>query len=343
MQIVHYRPPSDKGKGGLNAAIDSLLSELDRSGCSVTTVQEPGTAPDCKADLHHFHGLWIPWHSQIAKQLHAAQIPYMVSPHGMLEPWAWRHKLWKKLPYFLLREHRYLAQAKYLIATAPPEAANLQQRFPQQCIKTIPLGLTDTKQPSYAQARSALGIDDSKSTLLYFSRLHEKKGADLLLKAVAQMNIKSFCRLIIVGDGEPYYVSRLHDFAEANSHRLPEITWVGPVWDEKKWLYLQAADLFCLPTHSENFGLAVLEALQVGTRILTTHGTPWPQLITDQSAAFFVKPEIEAIQQGIMKFLRNRSWTEEQRRQLATWTHDKFSWPRIIDDYQQVCRAAMSR
>ncbi len=341
MNIAFYRPDGSKGTGGLDAAIDSLSLHLLEAGCQVTSIQSPVATPVQDADIHHFHGLWLPWHSQIANQLKTAGKPYLVSTHGMLEPWAWRHKLWKKLPYYVLREQRYLSNAAGLLATAPPEADNLKDRFPQQCIHTIPLGLTGTARPDYESARSNLGITGEISTLLYFSRLHVKKGADLLLKAIADMNLKKFCRLLVVGDGEPDYVNRLHEFAAEHASVLPEISWLGPKWGDEKWQYLQAADLFCLPTHSENFGLAVLEALQVGTRVMTTHGTPWPRLISDQQAAIFVDPEVQAIQQGLMRFIRNREWSTKQRQRLADWAHSSFAWQPIIAAYLDAYRKSL--
>jgi glycosyltransferase involved in cell wall biosynthesis len=95
--------------------------------------------------------------------------------------------------------------------------------------------------------------------------LHPKKGLDLLLRALAVTELPEMSRLVIVGGGDPYYVSKLRSLAASLADRLPKIDWVGEVWGAARWPYFQGANLFCLPTHSENFGLAVLEACQVGT------------------------------------------------------------------------------
>ena len=333
MKIAHYRPDPGKGVGGLDAAIDALVASLRDGGQRTVEVAAEPESPPEGADIHHFHGLWHPWHSRLANTLVSTGRRYVVSPHGMLEPWAWRHKLWKKLPYYLLLERRYLAQAHALVATAEPEAANLRERFPKSTVAAIPLGLTSDRGPDYARARAQLGIDDRLANLLYLSRLHEKKGLHLLLEALAGMNLRPFCRLLVVGDGPPDYVAQVRAFATAHAARLPEIRWPGAVWGARKWRYLEAADLFCLPSHSENFGLAALEALQVGTRILTTHATPWPSLLDDPAAGIFVEPDVESIQRGLMRFLRERDWSERQRAELAAWTHRRFDWTRLGGDY----------
>lgn len=156
------------------------------------------------------------------------------------------------------------------------------------------------------------------------------------------MRVRAFCRLVIVGDGDDGYRSILEDIAARHAATLPVTHWVGPVWGDARWPYFQAADLFCLPTHSENFGLAVLEALQVGTRVLTTRATPWPALLSSRpDAAFLCDPEVSSIQRALMGFLRTRAWSPDARQNLADWTHEHFDWERLAGRYAAVYQAAL--
>ena len=82
-------------------------------------------------------------------------------------------------------------------------------------------------------------------------------------------------RLVVIGGGDAGYVAEVRALARELEARLPRIDWLGEIWGDARWPYFQGADLFCLPSHSENFGLAVLEACQVGTGARTTHATPW--------------------------------------------------------------------
>jgi len=108
-------------------------------------------------------------------------------------------------------------------------------------------------------------------------------------------------RLEIVGPEEqPGYSARCRAFIQANASRLPRIEWRGPVWGEERWPYLQGADLFCLPSHSENFGLAVLEAVQVGTPALTTTETPWATALAGRG--YIGSPTVEGIKQALARY-----------------------------------------
>src|SRR4029434_11266956 len=113
---------------------------------------------------------------------------------------------------------------------------------------------------------------------------------DLLLDALATTELPPETRLVIVGGGEPAYVHSLRSAANSLATRLPRIDWIGEIWGDARWPYLQGADLFCLPSHSENFGLTLLEACQVGTPVLTTTATPWGEWLRSD-LVFIAEPK----------------------------------------------------
>jgi glycosyltransferase involved in cell wall biosynthesis len=346
--IIHFfEPPPSQTTGGLILAIQSLRSFLERSGLDVrnsTTVKELGESR--AGEVVHFHGLWQFNFLSISAHCRRQNVPYLVSPHGMLEPWAFKHKWWKKWPYFHLLEKRHLAGAQRLLATSEGEATNLQKFFPRSRCEVLPLGLaTASKWPDYSGARSALGWKDSELILLFLSRIHPKKGLHLLLAALAKVPpaLSQQVRLVIVGGGELSYLRKLQRFQKNNRSRLPRINWVGEVWSDEKWRYLQGADLFCLPSYSENFGLAILEALQVGTRVLTTNQTPWKAVLA-WDAGYLVDPAEEAIASALMEQLTKAPrWALEQRDSLAEKIHHQFSWdsvgPRYLRLYADIARS----
>jgi len=201
----------------------------------------------------------------------------------------------------------------------------LQKFVPRQRIETLPLGLTSSALPDYENARQRLGWKPEERVLLFLSRIHLKKGLDLLLRALSTISLPEHTRLIIVGDGEPAYVRSLRQFAEENAATLPPIEWKGAVWGDPRWPYFQGADLFCLPTHSENFGLAVLEACQVGTRALTTTETPWAGQLS-AGRGFIGKPTVESVRQLLADFFHQPPWEQEQRSALSNWAHANYDW-----------------
>ena len=328
MKVVFFTPAAEQRIGGLDAAIHGLRGALERRGIAVSD-ELPADARGCVA---HFHGLWQPRHARLARECRAREIPFVISPHGMLEPWAWRHKRWKKWPYFHLVEKRHLTRASAVLATAAQEAGRLRGMLPGQRIETLPLGLTGGAKPDYQRARGHLGWAEEERVLLFLSRIHVKKGLDLLLQALASMELSGPVRLVIVGAGEPGYVAQLQRFAEENARVLPRIDWVGPVWGEERWPYFQGADLFCLPTHSENFGLAVLEACQVGTPALTTIETPWAAELAG-GRGFICTPRMEDVRRELARFFAHDRRTPEARAALAEWAWTHFHWDALAERY----------
>ena len=333
MKLRFFEPPLDQKAGGLDAAIESLRSALESLGHEV---QINASAPvRGEADAVHFHGLWQRNFPSLATACRREGIPYVVSPHGMLEPWARRKKWWKKWPYFHLVEKRWIGGAAFVLATAEPEAARLRDIFPRSRIEALPLGLTADQRPDYTAARSRLGWNPDEMVLLFLSRIHEKKGLDMLLAALAglQGTVPPATRLVIVGpDEQAHYAAQCREFIAQNAACLPRTDWIGPVWGDERWPYFQGADLFCLPTHSENFGLAVLEACQVGTPALTTTGTPWAGSL-GSGRGFIARPDVADIRTQLSRFFSKPRITSEERAALSTWAWNNYDWATLAPRY----------
>jgi len=340
LRLAFFVPPPDQRVGGLDLAINTLREALQATGLTV----EIDPAHIDNFDIVHFHGLWQPRFISIAKDCRCSRKPYIVSPHGMLEPWAWRHRWWKKWPYFLLVERRFLEGAAAILATSQIEEEHLRHFRFKTPLATIPFGLASDFQENYAAARSELGWSDNEFVLLYLSRIHPKKGLHLLLSALASLRIdRSQYRLVIVGDGPRDYLSQLHRFADRHQNSLPRIDWLGPIWGDPKWKYLQAADLFCLPTQSENFGFAILESCQVGTPAFTTSETPWKAFLAAHELPV-ARPNFKSVRDMLHKFLRAGRIAPDRRRRLAQQTRTEFDWgnvsPRYLAFYARVAENA---
>jgi glycosyltransferase involved in cell wall biosynthesis len=334
VKTLHFHePPPAQRAGGLDAAISSLCSAISGTGTRVEMNPAPG-----EAACAHFHGLWQRNFPALARAYTARGIRYVVSPHGMLEPWAWRHRWWKKFPYWHLIEKRWTRRAACILATAESEAARLRRFFPHTRIETLPLGLTGEARPDYDAARAHFGWEKDAPVLLFLSRIHEKKGLDLLIGALADLHgqYPAGTRLVIVGPAEqPAYAARCRAFAQRHAARLPRIDWIGAVWGEERWRYFQGADLFCLPTHSENFGLAVLEALQVGTPALTTTETPWADVLHHRG--YICTPRLGDLKRALAEFFHQPS--KVPRATLSEWAWTNYHWNALAPRYAAVYSA----
>lgn len=329
MRIGFYIPSEQQRIGGLDLAIRSLQKALGRFGIDV--VIDP---PDLDGlDVVHFHGLWQRRFLSLARSCRNHSISYVVSPHGMLEPWAWRHKWWKKWPYFFLLERSFLNSARSLLATSDLEKTHLESYRLRPPVTAIPLGLAEEVGPGYSKGRSIVGWNDQEFVLLYLSRIHPKKGLHLLLESLTHLfPYPRPVRLIIIGDGEPRYVSALQKFVSEHRDRLPRTEFLGPKWGPEKWCYIQGADLFCLPTFSENFGLAILEACQTGTPVLTTSETPWKDFL-ERHGLRLARPTVDSITPLLAASFSNGRIDEAARSKLAAATREVFGWEMLSSKY----------
>ena len=223
----------------------------------------------------HSHGVWHPinhWLSRFAKQ---KKIPLIIQPRGMLEPWALAQKSWKKRLAMQLYQESDLASAAIFVATSDMEYQNLRQLGIMQPIAIIPNGVQLEITPT---ATTFALKPDRERVALFLSRIHPKKGLLELIEAWAICKPVGW-RLKIAGPDEGGYLDVVKK--AIIRHGLGAyVEYVGEVEGDAKSSLYQLADLFVLPTYSENFGLVVAEALAHGVPVITTKGAPWSDLTT---------------------------------------------------------------
>ena len=227
--------------------------------------------------LFHGQGLWqLPVH-QMALAARKRNLPYVISIRGMLEPWSLQQSKVKKKIAMQLFQYKDLKQAACLHATAVMEVESIRKLGFKNPIACIPNGINidDFPQKEYSVQ------SDSKRKLLFLSRIHPKKGIELLLEAWGSIDLELRKNWIIdiAGNGENEYLNQLNNLIKVKGLEN-QIKIVGPKFGEEKLALYQSADLFVLPTYSENFGIVIAEALSCGVPVITTKGTPWQELET---------------------------------------------------------------
>lgn len=226
----------------------------------------------------HNHGLWLPANHWASKAALSSRTPLVLQPHGMLEPWALEHRGLKKRIALALYQRRDLEAATVLVATSASEYQNFRTFGLRQPIALIPNGI------ALPSRLSAPGIKDDAHrtrTVLFLSRVHKVKGLTNLLQAWNEIKPAGW-RLKIAGPAEDAsLVEEIARQAKEAALAAP-IEYVGPLDGTEKEAAYQDADLFVLPSFSENFGVAVAESLSYGVPAITTRGTPWSDLETYQ-------------------------------------------------------------
>lgn len=227
-----------------------------------------------KSELFHIHGIWqIPVH-QMAKSARERKIPYVISIRGMLEPWSLTQSQIKKKLVMLLFQHKDLKKASCLHATGFMEVESIRKLGFTNPVAEIPNGININEFP---QKQYLTG--KSKKTILFLSRIHRKKGIEILISSweLLDDNIKESWNIKIAGNGDENYINQLNSLIQGKG--LSEsITIIGAKFGSEKITAYHEADLFVLPTYSENFGIVIAEALCCGVPVITTEGTPWDVL-----------------------------------------------------------------
>lgn len=280
-----------------------------------------------KFDVAIVHGLWL--YNGIgfwtANRKH--QIPYLLYPHGMLDPWfkrAYPIKHIKKQLYWWLRERKLLVNAKNVLFTSQDEMLKSRGTFvPYQGIteRVIKYGIAapkvDREQSIYAFEKEHPETQN-KECLLFLSRIHEKKGCDILIQAFAKLlnkseNAQSDLHLIIAGPAaSSSYLDSLRELA-SNLEIADRITWTGMLQGIEKYGALHKATAFALPSHQENFGIAVAEALSCGNPIITTYEVNiWREIESDE-AGIITEAKLPDFHQGLERFF---SFSTEKKKQF---------------------------
>jgi glycosyltransferase involved in cell wall biosynthesis len=256
------------------------------------------------AEVVHIHGLWQPQTRRGARAAIAARVPYMVAVHGMAEPWALRQKYWKKRVYLALVEARNLRGASCLHALSRPEIGHLRALAPWTPIGFAPNGV-DLTPFDDLPPRSALEEEHpelrGKLVLLFFARLHAKKGLDLLAEALRRVApTHPDLQLLLAGNDDGEWAPFL---ARMESHGLTDrITYLGHVSGDKARRTWAAADAFILPSYSEGFSMAILEALACRLPCLITTACYFPE-VAAAGGAVVVEPTAEDVTRGLRELL----------------------------------------
>lgn len=277
--LVHAIGPARYGLFGYSRRLDSWLA-----------------ANTYRFDAVVANGIWMYFSAAVRRASLRAKVPYFVFTHGALDPWfkhEYPHKQLKKSLYWMLTEHKVLRDAAAVLFTTAEEQILANNAFwPYGCNPQVTgygiqdpfvsqVQFTDPVRAKQHLVRALPTLDD-RPFLLFLARIHEKKGLDLLLEAIARNRLTyQGHALVIVGPGDQHYLSELKALA-SQLGLDKQILWAGPLYAEAKWAVIWHAEAYVLPSHQENFGVSVAEALACGVPVLITDKVSiWREVIAD--------------------------------------------------------------
>jgi glycosyltransferase involved in cell wall biosynthesis len=253
------------------------------------------------------NGLWNYGSYGSWRVLHQLDVPYFLFTHGMLDPWfnkAYPTKTFFKAIYWRLYEHKVLRDARGVMFTCEEERQLAPKSFSPYAARefVVGYGTRDIEgSPASQQAAFEARIPEIKGRkfILFLSRIHPKKGVDLLIKAFArQAGMFRELDLVVAGPDQTGWKSDLLKLAKGLGVGN-RIYWPGMLSGEAKWGAFRSAEFFVLPSHQENFGIAVAEALALSKPVLITNKVNIWQEIAADGAGLVVNDDVEGIAAGL--------------------------------------------
>lgn len=300
-QDIHYHFPSDKFKfWGYSSELKKFLENTIK--------------PE---DLVHLHGVFM--HAQYAGSKFALKrnMPYVITPHGMLEPWHLKDKQLKKKIYLTLMLNSILAKAKIIHAITPFEKDNLYKLTGHKNIIEIPNFI------KYSELPQLPDYNPNEEYLLFLSRLHPKKGLDILIKSMGKIQNKKI-KLKIVGSENSYSESLKKAIQKTDLEN--RIEFLGGVFGDRKFELFANAKAFVAPSYSEAIGMVNLEAAACKTPVITTFETGIsPEWNTN--GGLMINPNTEELTNAINCVT---NWSNEERfsrgENLSNFVLTNYSW-----------------
>ncbi|MDJ0731778.1 MAG: hormogonium polysaccharide biosynthesis glycosyltransferase HpsP [Crocosphaera sp.] len=294
-------------------------------------------------DIAHLHALFSPVTTAAATIARYQKLPYILRPLGTLDPADLKKKRRLKQIYGNLLERPNIAGSAALHFTTEEEA-NISYRYgvaTQDLI--IPLGVDfPDSLPSKGATRNSLGLPTGVPLLLFMSRIDPKKGLNFLIEATEKLLKKGLeFHLILAGSNpqDPVYEEKIKQQI-SNSSLSKHTTITGFVKGDLKLGLLQDADVFILPSYYENFGIAVAEAMAVGTPVVISQGVYiWPDVKT-YDAGWVTTLEVDALAKAIETAMISPKIREQKGKKAYQLVKDKYSWSaiaqQVIDAYKSL-------
>jgi glycosyltransferase involved in cell wall biosynthesis len=353
MRVIHVIPRINIETGGPAYSVPNLCRALVEAGAEVELHATQGIVPSGMPFHSYFHGEWS-WPPQlgISPAIHRAlkerigkidilhnnclwcmanvytglvargkPCRLVTSPRGTFAPWALQRSYWRKRLMWWAGQARTVMTSHCLHATSENELLEIRQQGLRQPVAVIPNGIEIDFEPT--------AIDPSpRRQLLFLSRIHPKKGVDILLEAwrEVQDDVPEWELKIVGPDNEGYRVKCEDLAARLGTER---VRFDGPVYGKDKNAAFRQADLYVLPTHSENFGMTVAEALAHGVPAIVTHGAPWEGLEKNE-CGWWIEigkgPLVECMRHALRLSREELKIRGDRGRE---WMERDFGWPRI--------------
>lgn len=287
-----------------------------------------------RPDIQHVHGIWM-YHSYVNRKIAKKNsVPYIISPRGMLDPWAISNSRWKKKLVGWLYENRHLRDADCIHALCESEVESIRAFGLKNPICIIPNAVD---LPILDQGTKEI-LPRQKKRLLFIGRIHPKKGLLNLINAFAKLDVgvRSDWEIVIAGwdqNHQQELQKRSHNLGIADS-----VKFCGPHFGDQKENLIRSCDAFVLPSFSEGLPMSVLEAWSYALPTLITTACNLPEG-HKFNATIQCEPNESSIQKGLYELLTlNDTECQMMGKRARALTEERFCWPVVSAQMIEVYR-----
>ena len=293
-------------------------------------------------DLVHIHTLWNLTSSPAAAAARRSGVPYVISPRGMLESAARKHRHWRKRFAYALMERHNLRNAALLHATSEIERNTLGQLGLDVPICMLPNGI-ERLADRHAQRnrfRQTLELPADVPLIAWIGRIHPIKRLDLLASAFAQLRaVLPHAHLVIAGPDEGHYRARVEPLFRAAAHH---VHWIEALDDNGKQALLADADALVLCSESESFAMIVVEAMAAGVPTVVTRNSPWQQIETAR-CGYWTEHKPQAIAAALVEVLTRPAAAASMGERARQLIQSEFLWSSIAAGMAQQYSTVLER
>ena len=282
-------------------------------------------------DLVHVHE---PWHYLGFIAFRVARknaIPYVLSPRGALEEWCLRQKAFKKQIYRMMIQDRILKFADAIHALTNEEMTSISKLGYKSSIFVAPNGIDPSPfecPPDTSAFLAAYPELVGKRVILYLGRLHPKKGLDVLARSYVSLSHKfENTALLVAGLNEDGTQERMESILKT-SPASGSTVFTGLLTGKDKLAALACADLFVLPSHSEGFSMAILEALAAGLPVVISKQCNFPE-VSEHDAGLVIEPNDAAVTEAISTLLSDDQLRTRMGQNGRNLVREKYTWDAI--------------
>jgi glycosyltransferase involved in cell wall biosynthesis len=287
-----------------------------------------------KFDIIHINETWHYPHFVAYRLAKKYKKPFIITPHGTLEPWCLNYKSFKKKIFSFLIQRRILNQASAIQALTQKEAKNIKKFGADNYIEVIPNGINIEEfndLSPYIDLENEYPQLKNKKIILFLGRIHPIKGLDILAQAFGNVaKNRDDIRLLIVGLDNDGYQKEIEKILKKEKV-LDKVIFTGALLGKEKLAAFRRSNIFVLPSYSEGFGRATLEAMFCGLPVIVSDQCDFFLNETEDNVGLIINLDIDELVRAIIKLLENPVLSKEMSQNGRKLAREKYTWDKITD------------